>query len=621
MHIDVFHVFITSVVLIGIFYAFIKEQIPADLAALTAMAVLLVTGVISTNDALTVFSNPAPITIACMFIMSAALERTGVVDALGAYALNLAKTSRLLAMIWLIGGVMLVSAFMNNTPVVMVMAPVVISVAQKLREYPSKFLIPLSYAAILGGTCTLIGTSTNILVDGVAQAHGQAPFTMFEMSMPGLFMALAGLVFMLTIGRNLLPERKLLQEELIDSATRKRFIAEAMISANSPLIGRTLNDVQFTLSEDHEIIDLVRNQQGSRTYSSTFARLIESFNAPRTEPDIGYVSPLRDIPLLAGDRLVFKTHKNELMELRKFIGISFDTELSHVSDPVLTQESILTEAVVEPTSPMIGKRVTELRLRRRYGCYVLAVYRDTLNITGNFDQIVIRPGDVLLLEGPEYAQDFLFEQEGLKHLTHISHKPFDAQKAPLAIFAIIAVVTLAAINVMPIAGLAIVGATFVILSGCISHQKAYEAIDWSVLLLIFGMLAVSLAMENTGVAKAIVEFLASLVSNMGPLAVLAMVYALTSLLTELMSNNASAVILTPIAIALADSLGVDARPFVVAVMFAASASFATPIGYQTNTFVYRAGNYQFNDFLKIGVAMNIIVFVIAMIVIPIYWPL
>lgn len=621
MSIELFHVLVTSVVLVSVFYAFIREQIAPHIAALTAAAILLITGVISTNQTLAVFSNPALVTIACMFIMSAALERTGVVDLLGAQALKLAKTNRLLAMIWLIGGVMVVSAFMNNTPVVMVMAPVVISVAQKLREYPSKFLIPLSYAAILGGTCTLIGTSTNILVDGVAQAHGQPAFSMFEMSMPGIFMALAGLIFMLTIGRHLLPERKLFQEEIIDTATRKRFIAEAMISADSPLIGRTLNEVRFTKSDDHEIIDLVRNHEGSRTYTGTIARLIESFNLPRTEPNAGYSSPLRDIPLMAGDRLVFKTHKNELMELRKFIGISFDTEASHVSDPVQTQESILTEAVVQNSSPMIGKRPTQLRLRRRYGCYVLAVYRDQLNITGNFDQLSIRVGDVLLLEGPEYAQDILFEQEGLKHLTHVSHKPLDRDKAPLAILSIVAVVALAALNVMPIAGLALVGATFVMLSGCITPQKAYEAIDWGILLLIFGMLAVSLAMETTGVAKSIVQFMAVVVKDFGPLAVLAMVYMFTSLLTEFMSNNASAVILTPIAIALAESLGVDARPFIVAVMFAASASFATPIGYQTNTFVYRAGNYRFGDFLKIGVAMNILVFIIAMIVIPLYWPL
>jgi di/tricarboxylate transporter len=615
-----FHMAVTIIVMIGVLILFVRERIPAHLTAMTAMAIVIATGTISTKQALSVFSNSACITIACMCILSSALERTGVIDMMGYHVLKAAEKNRKRAMIYLLSGVAMVSAFMNNTPLVIILAPVVIEVARKLQDYPSKYLIPLSYAAILGGTCSLIGTSTNILVDGVAQAHGQPAFTMFEISGVGIITAVTGMMFLFTFGQRLLPERMLLENELIDESTRKRYSAEALITLDSPLIGKTLNAVQFTESEEYEIVDLIRNEESSRGKHSLIARLAEAFDkAAEEKQPTGKSSTLRDIPLQAGDRLIFKTHKNELMELRHFVGITFETEDTVISAPISTTETIITEGVVAAHSRLIGRKPSQLRFRRRYGCYILAIHRDKQHLTGNLDNLELRYGDVLLLEGPPEELERLFANEELLSLTQIKQKEFNRKKAPIAIATLLGVVGLASFDVMPIEGLAIIGAMIVILTNCLTLDHAYDSIEWSILMMIFGMLALSIAMEETGVIKLVVEVTADLVAGLGPIAILLIIYFITSAITEVMSNNATAVLLTPVVIGLAESKGLDPRPFIVAVMFGASASFATPIGYQTNTYVYNAGNYTFKDFLRIGTPMNFLTFIVTGLSIPFFW--
>ncbi len=616
-----FEMLIAFAVLIGVFVLFVIDRMPPQLTAMSAMAVLLLTGVIGTDDALKVFANSATATIAAMCILSAALERTGVIDVLGRWLIAMADRNRFLTIAAMMLGVAAVSAFMNNTPVVIIMAPVVIAVARQLKDSPTIYLIPLSYMAILGGTCTLIGTSTNILTDGVATANGQAPFSMFEVTPAATLMALAGIAFVLCFGRMLLPRHDLLDAEVLAESPRTRYVAEAVIPEGSHLIGKTLNQVVLTSEEGYVILDLVRERKGSRnplTGLRDTMRELRSANSGDDRPK----SAMRDLPLQAGDRLVFRSDKAELLELKESPGITFDIEgSSETYRSLMPRETTVREGVVGPNSRFVGRSPGDLRLRRHYDSYIVAVSRDRRNVTTQFDSFRLRRGDVLLFEGPADELDRMFAQEDILPVTHLPARPLLPLKAAITVGVILAVVGLSALDVMPIAGLAIAGAVGVILAGCITIERAYESIEWPILMLIFGMLAVSSAMEQSGAAKLVVGAITDAVRNFGPLVMLAAVYAITSLLTEVLSNNACAVLITPIVIGIAEQAGINPRPLVVAVMLGASASFATPIGYQTNTYVYNIGNYKFVDFLKIGVPMNILMLVVAVLVIPVFWPL
>lgn len=621
-----FFIAVTLLVLAGVIIAFVKEVYEPHLIALTGMAVLLAVGAISTKDMLSVFSNRAPITIACMFVISAALDQTGIVDMMGRLLLRISEKRKSLGITSLLLFVLLLSAFMNNTPVVIILTPVVMTLAKELQDSPSKYLIPLSYTAIMGGACTMIGTSTNILVDGVAQENGLMPFQVFEITGAGLIMAAAGLTFLALFGRYLLPDRQAPKDELLDEIPVKRFWAEAIISPNSPLIGQALGDVKFTENEDYEIIDLVRKQAGTNKSHSldkgdqgSVSSVLYGANENRKGLSQELTS-FREMKLEAGDKLLFKLSKDEVVELKKHVGIEFNLPSKQPGKALPPMDVEVVEAVLSPTSSFIGRRIKNLRLLRAYGCLVLALHREEKNVIGNLENIILRPGDSLIIEGRKSDLKILFESEQVFNASSIRGFELNRQKAIISVLTVISFVALSALRVMPISGLALISAVTVMITGCVSSKKVYRGIDWRVLLMIFGMLGIGKAMENTGVVHLLVADGGELVKGFGPLALLAVIYALTSLLTEIVTNSAVAVLLPPIVIALATSLGYDPRPFVVAIMFAASASFATPIGYQTNTYVYAAGGYQFKDFLRIGIPMNIIMLIVAITIIPIFWP-
>ena len=584
-------IFVLGLVVV-VFGAFFWEKFPPEVIALASVAALLIVDIVDTDEFLSVFSSSAPITIAMMFIISAALERTGVLEAVGSILQSWATGSVLRAMAVTMFFVMVASAFMNNTPIVILMTPVVISLASSLNVAPSKLLIPLSFASIFGGTLTLVGTSTNILMNTVAKQAGQPAISMFEMTMPGLIFAAVGIAYMVFVGRFLLPDRFSLKGLIAEQPSRQ-FIVEVLIPKRSKLVGKSLKD--FALKErEASIIDVIRNNHS-------------------------LIHALGKVVLQGGDRLVLQTNAGSIVGLKENGQIMFLSEENDY-EPVAADETVLVQASVGLRSSLIGKTVDRLYLSRRYGIYLLGVHRNEESISEKLENIRLKFGDTLMLEGSATGIKRLLEGGDVIDLDHPQERPIRRAKAPIALIVIGLVMTLAAFEVMPIAGLAVIGAVVVLMTGCIDAEEAFDAIDWRILFLIFGMLGLSLGLENSGAAEIIVKIVVNLTQNVGPLGILLAVYILTSTLTEMISNNAVAVLLGPIVIGLAVQLGYDPRPFIMAVLFAASASFATPIGYQTNTFVYGAGGYKFADFLKVGLPLNIIFAGLAAVILPLFFP-
>lgn len=575
-------------ILLVMFALFVLERTPVEVTAIGGAAAMLVLGILPVGEAASILANPAPWTIAMMFLVMGGLVRTGAVEmiisAAGRHVGNRPRTT----IVAVLAFAAVASAFMNNTPLVAVMIPVVIQLAVRMGTAPSKLLIPLSYMTVLGGMITLIGTSTNLLVDGVAVDRGLEHFSLFEIAPLGIAVTVAGGLFLAVFGNRLLPLRQSMGV-LLNDRRKMKFFTEVAVPEDSGLIGQPVLNVDIFKREGVRVIDVLRGDASLRR-------------------------DLAAVVLEAGDRVVLRTEMTELMGLHARKDV-------HLVDKLSSVKTETVEVLIGPGCRMEGQRLGDMRLRRRYGVYVLAVHRRNQNIGRQLDDLVVRVGDTLLLEGAIEDIQRLAADMDLVDINRPRVLAFRRAKAPIALAALALIVVLSALELAPILPLALIAVAVILVTHCVDSDEAFSFVDGRLLAMIFAMLAVGEGLEQAGAVGLIVGAVAPWLEGLGPFLLILAVYLIGLILTEFLSNNAVAVIYTPIAIELAEKLGHDPRPFVVAVMFSATLAFATPVGYQTNMMVYGPGGYRFADFTRIGLPLNIIVMMVCAVLIPVIWPL
>lgn len=588
-------IWVMSIILIVALILLITEKLPHDLTAIGIMVSLMVTGILSPAEAVAGFANPAVITVGAMFLISRAMVRSGVVGYVAQEVIAGSRGKTKIAMLVTFMVVAISSAFINNTPVVVLFIPVVLSLSCEYDFSPSKFLIPVSYTSILAGTCTLIGTSTNIIISDLSALYGYGNLGMFELASVGVPIAVAGIVFLFFAAPLLMPALSIPTCELENSENR-RYLAELQIPRGSRLIGRDPEHVFARKYPSIEVLELIR-------YSYVFY-------------------PQRDREIIAADDLLLvKGSLSELVAVLHDNTVELPDKGPDLDFTKGSDKSLIVELIIPPQSSLLGERLLETGLKRDPDIHIIAIKRSGLHYTEKkIHDIRLRIGDILLVRSPMDRLDQIRAGSDFIIIEDVHHEIIHKRKAPLVLLIFGGIVASASLGLADIMVCALAGVFLIILFGCLHLRDAYRTLQGNILLLIVGAIALGSAMEKTGTTQLYAEAFLSLFSGLDVRLVLGGVMVLTSLVTHLLSNNATGILLLPIAISTALALGVDPKPFIIGVCFGASACFASPIGYQTNLLVYGPGSYRFTDYFKLGIPLNLIVIGMGMALIPIFWP-
>ncbi len=575
---------------------FMFEWVPADVVALAALLTLILTGLLTPEQAFAGFGSDTFMMILSLLILTAALTRTGVVDMAGRFILRQTGDSpnRLLAVIMLASAVL--GAFMSNTASTAFFVPATVGLARRSRVSPSRLLMPLAFSSILTSSVTLVSTSTNIIVSGLMTRYGQSPMGMFELAPVGIPVAIVGLLYMFTLGKRLVPERAT-PGDLDEAFGTRSYLTEVMILPRSRLIGKTLADSGLGRDLDLTVIRVVRQKNR-------------------------YLLPNPDLALQEGDVLLVEGQREEILKVKDEVGIDIKADVK-LSDPDLQSEDVrLVEAILLPTSPLIGRTLKGASFRERYGLQVLAINRHGETIRRKISQVRLKMGDILLIQG-SLAKISLFNEGNhfrvLEALDGARSRP-NRRRARITIAIFAGSLLVATFNILPLPVAVLVGVLLAFLTRCITPEEAYRDVDWRVLILIGSMLAVGAAMEATGTANFLAAQIVNLSGAANPLLLLAAFFALTVLLTQPMSNQAAAVVALPVAIQTALRLDMNPRTFAMMIAVAASCSYLTPLE-PSCLMVYGPGRYRFVDFLKVGSLLTVLIFLIAMVLVPLVWPI
>lgn len=590
-----FEIGLTLSIILMALVLFATEKLRVDLIALMILLFLAITGLVDKGEVFLGFSNPAVITIWAVYIVSGGLFKTGVADMLGAFILRLsgASEARLIAIIMLVCGI--ISAFINNVGAVAVLMPAVIGISNKTKIPVSKLLIPLAFSSLLGGSMTLIGTPANILAQGILVSRGLPNFGFFDITPMGIIALLTGILYMVLIGRHLLPVRETFSDLKVSTQFRA-YIAEVQVQPESPLVGKKLDESNLGKEYDLVVLSVRRDDH-------LITRIHRAFI------------------INANDRLILEGSVQNLISAQddQFFKIQPDHDIELVD--LDSKDSCIIEAILSPRSKIVGQTLEEVGFRDRFGFTTLAIWRHGDVITEHLRDEPLKFGDALLLQGPPGRVKALNDGNEFLVLQHVNiEKSKRSNKTLLAAGIMLLIISLAIFSDLGIAISMVLGSVLMVLTGCLTMDDAYDSIDWRTVFLVGGMLTLGIAMENTGTAEFLANQLLGAIGDLGPAALLAGIYLLSALITQPMSNAAAVVLMVPIAVDTALGINANILTFVMAAVLGAATSFVTPVGHKANILVFGPGGYKFFDYTRVGILLTVLLFIVSMIFLPILWP-